>query len=99
MSFTTKEFGGSIGAILVTPSIDGGVYDAPSGFHIYDFVPDPTAAVIAVPTGDTANHVSSNRAANGTAVTTLAGFKGHYSRVTVSAGQAFVYIRKNGAEL
>jgi hypothetical protein len=99
MSFTTKEFGGSIGAILVTPSINSGVYDAPSGFHIYDFVPDPTAAVIAIPTGDTTNYISSNRASNGTAVTTLSGFKGQYSRVTVSSGQAFVYIRKNTAEI
>lgn len=99
MSFTTKEFGGSIGAILVTPSIASGVYQAPEGFHIYDFVPDVSATVIAVPTGDTTNYVSSNRAADGSAITTLAGFKGQYSQVTVSAGQAFVYIRKNVAEI
>lgn len=97
--YIEKEFGGSIGAVLVTSTIDAGVYNAPSEYHIYAVVPDPSVTVKATPAGETTNFVSSTRGEGGVAIVTTSGFTGQYSSITVTAGQCFVYIRKNTSEI
>ena len=92
--YNSKEFGAKNGAIPVTPSINGGVYSAPSGYCIYEIVPDLSVTIKATPVDTNLPYMSTDRTNAGSAIAKYVPFNGQYSTITVTAGQCDVYLDK-----